>query len=605
MNNKIKWTGALFLLLNGSWGWAASLPADLTWETNDTDPVFASPKALPGGNLNLFVDSFPLTFRTVGPDSNGSFRSFILDNQMRLISFHPNTGNPIPALANAWAIAPDSQTVYFRLDPRAKWSDGKPVTADDYTFGYEMMRSKDIKGPWFNNYYTTEVVAVEKIDDHTILVKAGSRKAKLDLLNTTELWPQPKHYYKMGPNWVKQYNWAVVPTTGPYVMSDVKKGKSVTFSKQKEWWAKDDRYNQHRFNLDTIKVQVIRDHNIAFRHFLKGELDTFEMILPNWWHEKAVTPEYKQGYVQKVMAMTDTKQGGQGVHLNVANPKLADVNVRLGIQHAFNIDKMIETVLHGDYDRATTFGSGFGAFTDIALPERAYDIAKAREYFAKGGYGKQGPDGILQNDKGERLTLALTYTSQEHSKRLTVLKEEAKKAGLDLELNLVDGATGFKVMLEKKHEAAWLGWGGGGLYPQYWESFHSDNANKPQTNNLFNVADKALDSLIDAYNVEFDMDKRAALSHQIQQRIYDLAIFVPGVQLNYVRASSWRYVMLPEVPATRNTPDLLYWPMDGYPHSSGGLLWIDPKVKEETQKAKADGKALAPITLIDKTYAHH
>jgi hypothetical protein len=67
--------------------------------------VFASPKALPGGNLNLFVDSFPLTFRTVGPDSNGSFRSFILDNQMRLISFHPNTGNPIPALANAWAIA--------------------------------------------------------------------------------------------------------------------------------------------------------------------------------------------------------------------------------------------------------------------------------------------------------------------------------------------------------------------------------------------------------------------------------------------------------------------------------------------------------------------
>ena len=51
----------------------------------------------------------------------------------------------------------------------------------------------------------------------------------------------------------------------------------------------------------------------------------------------------------------------------MANPKLADLNVRLGIQHAFNIDKMIETVLHGDYDRATTFGSGFRAFTDIAL----------------------------------------------------------------------------------------------------------------------------------------------------------------------------------------------------------------------------------------------
>ncbi|MFM4990054.1 ABC transporter substrate-binding protein, partial [Aeromonas veronii] len=233
MKNKIKWIGALFVLVNGSWVWAASLPADLKWETNDTDPVFASPKAQPGGSLNMFVESFPLTFRTVGPDSNGSFRSFILDNQLRLISFHPNTGNPIPSLATHWAIAPDSQTVYFKLDPRAKWSDGKPVNADDYTFGYEMMRSKHIKGPWFNNYYTTEVVAVEKIDDHTIMVKAGNRKAKMDLLNTTELWPQPKHYYKLTPNWVKQYNWAVVPTTGPYVISDVKKGKSVTFSKQK------------------------------------------------------------------------------------------------------------------------------------------------------------------------------------------------------------------------------------------------------------------------------------------------------------------------------------------------------------------------------------
>lgn len=88
------------------------------------------------------------------------------------------------------------------------------------------------------------------------------------------------------------------------------------------------------------------------------------------------------------------------MHLNVANPKLADVNVRLGIQHAMNLDKMIATVLHGDYDRATTFGSGFGEFTDIKLPERAYDITKAREYFAKGGYNKPGPDGILQNDKG-------------------------------------------------------------------------------------------------------------------------------------------------------------------------------------------------------------
>lgn len=602
MNNKIKWIGGLMLLVNGTLVWADALPGGLIWETNDTDPVFASPQAKQGGTLNLYVDSFPLTFRTVGPDSNGSFRSFILDNQLRLISFHPNTGNPIPALATHWAIAPDNQTVYFKLDPRATWSDGQPVVPEDYTFGYEMMRSPHIKGPWFNNYYTTEVVEVSKVDAHTIKVKAGSAKGKLDLLNTTELWPQPKHFYKLGPNWVKQYNWAIVPTTGPYVISEVKKGKSVTFSRQKAWWAKDDRFFKHRFNVDTVHIKVIRDQNIAFRHFLKGELDSFEMVQPTWWHEKAKGLEFDKGYIQKVMAYTDTKQGGQGLHLNTAVPKLADLNVRLGIEHAINMDKMIATVLRGDYVRATTFGSGFGYFTEMALPERGYDVQKARDYFAKAGYTKQGPDGILQNAKGERLTLAVTFTVSEHAKRLSFLKEEAKKAGLDLELNLVDGATGFKAMLEKKHEAAWLGWGGGGLYPQYWESFHSDNANKPQTNNFFNVADKALDTLINAYGKEFDLGQRAELSRQIQQRIFDLAIFVPGYELNYVRAASWRYVMLPTVPATKSTPDLLYWPMDGYPHSSGGLLWIDESKRQEVLADKRSGKALAPLTLIDKSW---
>jgi microcin C transport system substrate-binding protein len=121
----------------------------------------------------------------------------------------------------------------------------------------------------------------------------------------------------------------------------------------------------------------------------------------------------------------------------VANPKLADLNVRLGIQHAFNIDKMIETVLRGDYDRATTFGSGFGEFTDMRCrsgpttsPRRASTSPRRLQQAGTGRHPAKR--------QGERLTLALTYTSQEHSKRLTVLKEEAKKAGLDLELNLVE-----------------------------------------------------------------------------------------------------------------------------------------------------------------------
>ena len=73
--HKIKWTGTLFLLVNRILVWAASLPAGSDVGDQRHRPVFASPKGAAGGNLNLFVDSFPLTFRTVGRIPTASFRS--------------------------------------------------------------------------------------------------------------------------------------------------------------------------------------------------------------------------------------------------------------------------------------------------------------------------------------------------------------------------------------------------------------------------------------------------------------------------------------------------------------------------------------------------
>ena len=255
---------------------------------------------------------------------------------------------------------------------------------------------------------------------------------------------------------------------------------------------------------------MIRDHNIAFRHFLKGELDTFEMILPNWWHEKAVTPEYKQGYVQKVMAMTDTKQGA-GVHLNVANPKLADLNVRLGIQHAFNIDKMIETVLHGDYDRATTFGSGFGPSPTSRCQSGPTTSPRHGSTSPRAATASRGPDGILQNDKGERLTWG------PHLHQPGALQAADRAQGRGQEGGPGSGAQsgGWRHRLQGdagEETRGGLAWLGAAVSIRNTGSPSTPTTpTKPQTNNLFNVADKELDSLIDAYNVEFDMDKRAAL----------------------------------------------------------------------------------------------
>ncbi|WP_410487970.1 extracellular solute-binding protein [Aeromonas caviae] len=583
-------------------GWSATLPADLKWESNDTDPVYADPEAKRGGTFRDFMSSFPLTLRKYGPDSNGGFAAYVRETNLPLLSTHPVTRNPIPMLANQWAFGADNKTLYFRINPKARWSDGQPVTADDWVFTLKMMRSKEINDPWYNNYYSTQISEVTKFDDHTLAITSGTEKSREDLLEALPFTPEPSHAIKLTANWVKEYNWKVLPVTGPYQIGEIKKGKSVTFDRVKDWWGNDERYFQHRFNPDRIEIKVLRDQNIAWQHFLRGELDTFPLVMPNWWHDKSKTAEFEKGYIERLWFYNQTPQPPMGLYLNTADPLLSNLDVRLGIQHALALDKMIATLLRGDYQRLNTYGSGQGDFTNTDLKARPFDPALAREFFAKAGFTKTGPDGILRNDKGQPLSLSITYTTAEHAQRLTLLREEAKKAGLNLELNLMDASAGFKSMLEKKHQSAWMAWSGG-RYPAYWEHFHRVNANKPQTNNIMNIDDDRISALVEQYDKAFDFSKKADLSRQIQQRLYELASFVPAYQVPYTRAGAWRWIRLPKVPATPQS-DLLYWPLDGSNsgYSFGGLLWIDEAAKAQTRAAIKGGQTFPPVTITDTTY---
>ncbi|MBL0588090.1 extracellular solute-binding protein [Aeromonas caviae] len=583
-------------------GWSATLPADLKWESNDTDPVYADPEAKRGGTFRDFMSSFPLTLRKYGPDSNGGFAAYVRETNLPLLSTHPVTRNPIPMLANQWAFGADNKTLYFRINPKARWSDGQPVTADDWVFTLKMMRSKEINDPWYNNYYSTQISEVTKFDDHTLAITSGTEKSREDLLEALPFTPEPSHAIKLTANWVKEYNWKVLPVTGPYQIGELKKGKSVTFDRVKDWWGNDERYFQHRFNPDRIEIKVLRDQNIAWQHFLRGELDTFPLVMPNWWHDKSKTAEFEKGYIERLWFYNQTPQPPMGLYLNTADPLLSNLDVRLGIQHALALDKMIATLLRGDYQRLNTYGSGQGEFTNTDLKARPFDPALAREFFAKAGFTKTGPDGILRNDKGQPLSLSITYTTAEHAQRLTLLREEAKKAGLNLELNLMDASAGFKSMLEKKHQSAWMAWSGG-RYPAYWEHFHRVNANKPQTNNIMNIDDDRISALVEQYDKAFDFSKKADLSRQIQQRLYELASFVPAYQVPYTRAGAWRWIRLPKVPATPQS-DLLYWPLDGSNsgYSFGGLLWIDEAAKAQTRAAIKGGQTFPPVTITDTTY---
>ncbi len=357
---------------------ADKLPNDIEWLTNDSEPVFASPKAVKGGLFKVAIMSFPPTFRVVGPDANSSFRSAILDNQLQLLGIHPNTLNTIPQLATHWAYGKDKKTVYFKINPKAKWSDGVPVTADDFAYTLEFMRSKHIVAPWYNDYYSREIDKVIIYDRHTIAIVAGLPKPDLHL--RVALPPTPKHFYKgLGKDFIQKYNWKIAPNTGAYQMSDFKKGKYIKFKRKKDWWAKDLKYFKNRFNVDTVKFEVIRETNIAWEHFKKGKFDEFGLTRPKFWHEKSNIPIFQKGYCNKIQFFNDTQRSASGFFLNGAKEIFKDKNVRYAFAHAMNMEKVLSKVLRNDDYRLEQMFMGYNEYTLDTIRARRFDIKKTAQ----------------------------------------------------------------------------------------------------------------------------------------------------------------------------------------------------------------------------------
>ena len=575
------------------------LPEGLVWVTNNEDPPFASPDAKRGGTFRLSMTSFPLTLRLVGPDSNGSFVAYLRTGQVDLTAIHPNTLKYIPLLATEWAFDPDGKTVYYRLDRDAHWSDGMPVTADDYVFTKEFYRSEFIVDPWYNNHYTNNIVDIRKHDDYTISVVGATPKAQADLLHEYGFGPVPRHYHKLDARWVEDYNWRTEPVTGPYRISRVEKGQFVEFERVADWWGDKNRYLANRYNPDKVRITVIRDTNVAWEYFLRGELDTFGVVQPNYWYEKAQGEPFDKGYIQKITFYTDRQQPSMGMWLNMDDPLLSDLNVRLGLAYSMNVDLMLKTVLRGDYERLKSAYDGYGVYSNPAIEPRPFDLARADEYFNAAGWTERGPDGIRVKD-GQRLAVRVSYATQDHTARLVVLREEARKAGVELNLQLLDASASFKQSLEKKHQIAWMAWGTN-ITPQFWEHYHSVNAHVPQNNNINNIDNPELDALITEYDRTTDTPTRIRAAHRIQQITYDLAGFIPMYKVPYTREANWRWVKLPAHYGTRIT-EALFEPLGGDYLRSDGLLWIDEQAKQETLDAMAAGRTFPPVTILDETW---
>ena len=577
------------------------LPGDLDWEDGLDQPELGSSRARKGGTFNTYFSglSFPPTIRSIGKSANNSFRSEHWDNiEMALVSLHPNTMATIPGLADRWAVGKDGRTVYFRINEKAKWSDGNPVTVEDFFMTFHVCLSEYITGPWYRQYYSTMFENITRYDERHLSVRLANKKPKPEYY--ASLIPYSRVFYReFGPDFEDRYNWRVRPTTGAYRIrkEDVVKGRSITLSRVKDWWAGDIKYYRNRFNVDRIKYSLVRNDEKAFELFKKGEIDMFHLGLPKRWYEQMEIPEVFNGYIEKKTFYNMYPRVPRGLYINHSRPFLGNVNVRIGLQHATNWQKVIDIDLRGDAGRLNIYNEGYGQFSNPEISARDYSPAKAREAFGKAGFTKQGNDGVLQNEKGEKLSFSITHTtSPVVGKMLQRLKEEALKAGLEYRLEGLDGTASYEKVMQKKHDLTFWGWGTQPPFPRYFEGIHSSNAYDPgtttprvMTNNISVYANPEADPLAQGIRFATSEKEIREMSWELEKILHDTAFWIPGYKRESYRLGHWRWMQWPEDFNVKMTREA----QESY------VYWIDMEEREKTAKARKRKEAFAEV---DKVY---
>ena len=580
---------------------AKDIPEDLVWEDGMDEPEIGDSRASKGGVFRTWMPQFPATVRPFGKESNNSFRGYLYDElEIGLVNMHPLTGKIIPGVAKRWAVSSDKRTVYYELDEDARYNDGEKIKAQDFQVSAYLRVSDHVTAPYAKQYYREQFAQIAVYGDSLLSVTLREGKPLTPLFASMNP-SNPAFYSEYGADYEDRYQWRVPRHTGAYYVKegDINKGVSIKLTRAKDWWAKDKKYYRHRFNPDHIVYTVIRDENKAFELFRAGQLEAFFLTRPDYWYEKSEIPQVFDGYIERYKFYTQYPRVPRGIYMNVSRPKLDDRNVRLGLQHALNWRMVIDVMFRGDFSRLQGFSQGFGEYTNPAIKARPYSVTRAREYFNQAGYSEEGSDGILRKPSGEKLSVVLSFgNSPTASKLCSLLKEEAKKAGIDLVLDGQENTVFYKTVMKKEHDMAFWGWGSRPPFPSYYQFFYSKNAfdekgkPKPQTNNINSYANEQMDVYAKAVRNAKTLEEIKQNAWAAQQLIHDEGFFSPGYSTDYVRLGTWRWVRWPDTEDTPFNVPIVREPFESY------VLWIDQERKEETEKAMRSGDVFSEVYKV-------
>ena len=544
------------------------------WEES-VDPI-ASPYAEKGGTLRFAAAQPPKSFNYY-IDLNTYIQLVFSMMYETLLSSDSLTMEFTPKLANRWSISDDNLTYTFHIDPEAKWSDGKAVTAADVKWTFDqVMDPKNPTGP--HKVGLGEFNSPDVIDSQTIRFQAKNcHWRNLLALGTFEILP--KHAFE-GEDF-KKLNFDNPVVSGPYTMDLIKEQISTRMRRRKDWWAINRRANLNTMNFDYVVFKYYADNENAFEAFKKGEVDVHAVYTARLWTNETIGEKFNKNWIVKQRIRNHDPIGYQGYALNCRKFPFDDLRVRKAFAHLVDRETMNRTMMFDAYFLHRSYYEDlYNKELPCKNPFFEYDIEKAKQLLKEAGYVMNHETGILEKD-GRELAFEFLTRSSSSDKFLILVNSAFKEVGIKMKIVRKDFAAWMRDIDVFNFNATWSPWSAS-VFRDPEQMWHSKEADRSSSNNIVGFKDERVDALIERQTTIFNIEERNQICRDID------AILTEAVP----------YVLLWNIDAVR----LLYWNKLGTPptvlskysdeRSLIGYWWYDQESAAELKDAMKSGRAL-------------
>jgi peptide/nickel transport system substrate-binding protein len=534
---------------------------------------YVKPDAPKGG---LLRQAFTGTFDSLNPfiirgQPVDAVRTYVYESLMARNRAEPFALYSL--IAQSIEVAPDRTRITFNLDPRARFSDGTPLTASDVVFSLETLR--DHGRPNHRAYYS-KVDKIDTPDDHTVTfhLQEGDRELVLIL----GLMPiVPRHAYEEREFEVTTLEAPI--GSGPYTVAQVRPGERVVLRKDPDYWGRDLPAARGLWNFDEIWIDYYRDTQAAFEAFKAGLADVRIESDPTRWSMGYDFPAVSGGDVIQETVPTGLPAPVSGLVFNTRRALFEDAKVREALIHAFNFEWANENLFHNLFKRTQGYFDGSElssvgepaselerallAKVDADLPadilEGRYrlpvgdrsgrdrkNLGRAIELLGEAGWVPEG--GVLTHQE----------TGEPFAFELLVLTREQERIGLHYQRLL--GAIGVRLQVRQVDSAQFqrrLGSYDFDMVPATWfnslspgneQAFYwgSHGRTVEGTRNYMGVADPAVDAMIEEVLHAEDKEGFVAAVRALDRLLIAGRYIVPLYHAPGQWLARWKHIGRPE-----------------------------------------------------------